>query len=87
MENITEITQQFLAIPIVGVAFSAAIQWLQNKYGVEGNKTRAIAIAGSVVLGGIVYALSSLPIWLPIVGILMSASTMYAMVFAGKRKQ
>ena len=74
--------QQFLAIGIVGVAFSIAIQWLQSKFGVGGNKTKAIAIVGSVVLGGLVWFLSGTAIWASILGVLAAASTMYAMFFS-----
>lgn len=75
--------QQFLAIGIVGAALSAAIQWLQAKYGVEGGTTRTIAILGSVVLGGLVWVLSGTAIWQSILGVLAAASTVYAMFFSG----
>jgi len=77
--------QAFLSIGIVGAALSWFTQWLQDKYGVEGSQTKAIAIVGSILLGGIVWFLSSMPIWQSIIGVLASASTVYAMVFAGKR--
>ena len=87
METLTQLTQELLSIPIIGVALSLTIQWLQNKYGVEGNQTKAMAIGGSIVLGGLIYATSSIPsVWIPMIGILTTASTVYAMVFAGKRK-
>ncbi len=75
--------QQFLAIGIVGAALSAAIQWLQAKYGVGGGKTRAIAIIGSIVLGGGVWYLSGTAMWASILGVLAAASTVYAMFFSG----
>jgi len=78
--------QAFLSIAIVGAALSAGIQWLQNKYGVEGSQTKAIAIGGSIVLGGIIWVLSSMEIWQTILGVLAAASTVYAMYFQGSRK-
>lgn len=80
------IVEQFLSISIVGSVLSLFIQWLQNKYGVEGSQTKAIAIFGSIVLGGLVYFLSALPIWTSILGVLAAASTVYAMFFSGNRK-
>jgi hypothetical protein len=78
--------QAFLSIGIVGAALSWFTQWLQDKFGVEGSQTKAIAIAGSIILGGVVWYLSGLAIWTTILGVLAAASTVYAMVFSGKRK-
>lgn len=83
--EINTVVQAFLSIGIVGAALSAGIQWLQNKYGVEGSQTKAIAIFGSIVLGGVIYFVSALPIWSTILGVLAAASTVYAMFFAGSR--
>lgn len=84
--EIDTLVQNFLSIGIVGAALSWGIQALQNKFGVEGSQTKAIAIGGSVVLGGLVYFVSSLPVWTTILGVLAAASTVYAMVFSGNRK-
>lgn len=84
--EINAIVQNFLSIGIVGAALSFFVQWLQNRYGVEGAQTKAIAIGGSVILGGLVYVLSGLPVWSTILGVLAAASTVYAMVFSGNRK-
>lgn len=80
-----ELVQSFLSIGIVGAALSYGTQWLQEKYGVEGKETRIIAIAGSVFLGGAVWFLQGTEIWASILGVLASASTVYAMIFSGKR--
>lgn len=74
----------FLSIGIVGAALSYATQWLQDKYGVEGNQTRVIAIGGSVVLGAAVWFLQGTEIWASILGVLAAASTVYAFVFKGR---
>ena len=78
--------EAFLSIGIVGVALSAGIQWLQAKYGVEGAQTRAIAIVGSIVLGGFVWFFQGTEMWASMLGVLASASTVYAMLFSGARK-
>lgn len=82
MEN--ELVMSFLSIGIVGAALSYATQWLQDKYGVEGNETKIIAIVGSIVLGAIVWFLQGTAVWASILGVLAAASTVYAFVFKGK---
>lgn len=82
MEN--ELLQSFLSIGIVGAALSMGVQWLQNKYGVEGSQTKLIAIAGSIVLGGAVWFLQGTEVWASILGVLSAASTVYAMFYSKK---
>lgn len=81
----TELVTQFLSIGIVGAALSYLTQYLQEKFGVEGNETRIIAIVGSVLLGAVVWFLQGTEVWASILGVLASASTVYAFVFSGKR--
>jgi hypothetical protein len=81
----TAAVEAFLSISIVGAALSWAIQWMQDHWGVEGAQTKAISIVGSVVLGGFVWFLQDTAIWASILGVLAAASTVYAMVFSGKR--
>lgn len=82
MEN--ALVESFLSIGIVGAALSYGIQWLQDKYGVEGNETRIISIVGSIVLGAAVWFLQGTEVWAAILGVLGAASTVYAFVFKGK---
>lgn len=82
----TSIVESFMSIGIVGVALSFGIQWAQNKWGVEGAQTKAMAIAFSVILGGGVWFFQGTAIWASMLGVLASASTVYAMLFAGVRK-
>jgi len=82
MEN--ELVQSFLSIGIVGAALSFGVQWLQDKYGVDGTETKIIAIVGSVVLGAAVWFLQGTEVWASIIGVLAAASTVYAMYFSGK---
>lgn len=77
--------QAFLSIGIVGAALSFGIQWMQDKFGVGGSATKAISIVGSVILGGFVWFLQGTEMWASILGVLAAASTVYAMVFSGKR--
>lgn len=83
----TEAVMQLLSIGIVGTALSMGIQWLQNKYGVEGGTTRLVSVLGSIALGAAIWFLQGTAIWASIIGVLAAASTVYAMVFSGQRKQ
>lgn len=85
MENVA--VETFLSIGIVGAALSWGIQWIQDRWGVEGAQTKAISIVGSVVLGGLVWFLQGTAVWASILGVLASASTVYALVFSGKRSR
>ena len=78
--------QAFLSIGIVGAAMSYGIQMLQDKFGVEGSQTKAISIVGSIVLGGAIWFLQGTEVWASILGVLAAASTAYALLFSGKRK-
>lgn len=75
-----------MSIGIVGAVLSLGIQWLQAKYGVEGAQTKAIAVVSSVVLGGFVWFFQGTEMWASMLGVLASASTVYAMLFSGARK-
>jgi hypothetical protein len=81
----TSITE-FMSIGIVGTFLSIVIQYVQNKWGVEGAQTKAIAVAFSVILGGIVWFLQGTALWASIIGVLAAASTVYALIFSGVRK-
>ena len=80
----SELVESFLSIGIVGAALSYGVQWLQDKYGVDGNETRIISIAGSIVFGAAVWFLQGTAVWASILGVLAAASTVYAMYFKGK---
>lgn len=81
-----ELLNEFLSIGIVGTMLSLGIQWVQDRYGYEGNTTKAIAVVGSIVLGGFVVVLGSTPYWASVVGVLAAASLVYSFVFSGVRK-
>lgn len=84
MESVA--VEAFLSIGIVGALLSFGIQWMQNKWGVEGSETKAIAIVASIVLGGFVWLFQGTEMWASMLGVLASASTVYAMLFSGARK-
>lgn len=77
--------QEILSYAIVGAGLSSLIQYIQVKYGAEGNTTKLMSIGASVVLGAIVWALAGTTLWTSILGILAAANTMYALVFSGAR--
>lgn len=74
----------FLMIGIVGVAVSFLVEFIQNQYGTNSAKTRGISIGLAVLLGGIYTILKDTVWWTTILGVLGSASTVFAMFFSGK---
>jgi hypothetical protein len=74
----------FLGIAIVGAALSLVIEWMQEKYGMDAKKTRALSIVLSFVVGGFYWLLSNTEIWQSILGVLAAASTVYALFFNSK---
>lgn len=85
MEN--ESLMALLEIGIVGSLLSLAIQAIQDKFGAQGNVTKLIAITGSIALGTLYWFLAGTEIWTAVLGVLGAASTVYAFVFSGKRKE
>lgn len=73
--------EQLLSIGIVGALLSVALEWLKAKYAMDSKEARIITIVGAVVLGTIVWALQmNAVLWQTIIGILATASTVYAIV-------
>ncbi len=70
--------ETFLQIGIVGTALSFLIQWIKIKFGTDSMKTKGITILLSVFLGAVIYFLAGTTIWLAIVGVLTTASTVFA---------
>lgn len=78
---------EFLAIGIVGAALSLLVEWLQAKYGTSSKETRAIVLGGAIMLGAAVWALSlNTVLYEAVLGVLASASTVYAMFFSDKHR-
>ena len=70
--------QDFLSIAVVGSALAMAIQFIKGKYGLDSAKTKALTLGLAVLLGGSYYFLSQTPWWQTILGVLASASTVWA---------
>lgn len=76
---------ELLGIGIVGAALSFVIEGIQMKFGIGSGKTKALSIVLSVVVGGGYYLVRETSWWLPMVGVLASASTVYALFFSGNK--
>jgi hypothetical protein len=68
-----------VAIPIIGALLSLFFQLVKDKFGSNsfGNKMAIIAL--SILIGAIYYLFRETPIFITIVGILGTASTVYAL--------
>lgn len=66
----------FLSIGIVGAFLSIAFQQFKSVYGI---KAKIWMVVLSIVVGSIYYFLSQTIWWESIVGVLVSASTVYAL--------
>lgn len=77
--------QEFIAIGVVGAALSLFVEWVQARFGTDSRGTQLIAILGSVALGLIVWSITQTPYYQSILGVLASASTVYAMFFSSKK--
>lgn len=75
---------ELLSIGIVGVVVSLAVEWIQRKYGTGSTTTKALSILISVLVGGAYFLIRNTAWWIPMLGILGSASTVYALFFSGK---
>lgn len=73
--------EQLLSIGIVGAVLSVAMEWVKAKYTMDSKEARIITIVGAVVLGTGVWALqSNVVLWQSVIGVLGSASTVYAII-------
>jgi hypothetical protein len=68
----------FVAISIVGVGLSLAIDWLKNKYGNSGRGLKAIVFLLAILLGGIYIWLRETPAFPTVLTVLGAASMFYA---------
>ena len=80
-------TIQFLQIAIVGVVTSGIVQLIKNKFGTSSNGTKALVIGLSLVFGiGIYFLQQNVELYQAVLGILATASTVYAFVVKGLTK-
>lgn len=77
---------EFLSIGIVGAFLSLGVEYLQARFGASSKEAKGIAIIGSVLLGSAMWYLSSTPYLASVLGVLASASTMYAMFFSSVKR-
>lgn len=79
--EINTLVENFLAIGIVGAGLSVIVEFIKAKFGgLEKNKSKAIVIVGSLLLGGLVYVLAQTPYWINVAGVLGAASVVYGFV-------
>jgi hypothetical protein len=76
----------FLAIGIVGVFLSLAIQIIKKVFGTSNSKTKVLTIILAVAVGSFYYFLKDTIYWQTIIGVLASASTVYALFFNNIKK-
>ena len=76
----TMLLADFLAIGIVGAVLSIAIQGIKAKLKLNGAGARLITIGLSCLVGAVYYFLRDTVIWVNVIGVLTSASTVYALL-------
>lgn len=69
----------FLAIGIVGATLSLAIQYFKNKWGVEAWLTRGLTVFLALGIGAGYWVIRDTAYFPTVVGILTSASTVWAL--------
>lgn len=72
--------QDLLQIGIVGAALSGVVQLLKAKLGTDSLKTKLLTVGLAVVTGGTYWLLRDTDLLKTIVGVLVSASTVYALL-------
>ena len=70
--------ENFLHIAIVGVALSGTIQYIKTRFGTTGIGTKFITLGLALIVGTGVYLLQDTSYWETIIGVLGSASVVYA---------
>lgn len=68
----------FGEIILVGVIASAIVEGIKKLFGTTGLKNKFASVATAIVLGGCYYFLKDTNIWVTILGILATSSTVYA---------
>ena len=84
--EVTAAVEALMSFAVVGAAVSALIQWMQVKFGPEGNETKVLAIVFSLIAGIVVWLLFETAYWTSVLGVFAAANTVYAMFFSGVRK-
>jgi hypothetical protein len=72
-----EIIQVLSQSALVGAALSLLMQFIKNKFGLDSNKSKLIILVVCLVGASAFYLLKSTPYWMPLLGILGTASALY----------
>ena len=72
--------QDLLQIGVVGAALSGLVQVLKAKLGTDSLKTKLLTVGLAVLVGGAYWLLRDTNLWKTILGVLASASTVYALL-------
>lgn len=67
-----------LEIAIVGAILSGIVQWAKKKWGTEGLQTKILTVVLALIVGALVFFFEGTTYWQAVIGILASASTVYA---------
>jgi len=68
----------FVAIGVVGVGLSLAVEWLKAKYGTNGRALKAIVLLLSILIGGLYVWLRQTPYFETTLVVLGASSAFYA---------
>ncbi len=77
----------FLEIIIVGAVLSFVLEWIQKTFKTKGGLMKFYTILFALIVGSIYYFLKETIYWQTILGVLGSASTVYAFLFANKKTE
>lgn len=78
-------TNDFSSIALVGTIVSTLVEFISRTLKVRGNSAKILTIGLSILLGAGVVYLQSTSFWPTILGVLASASTVYALFFNSKK--
>ena len=70
---------QFLQIGVVGVFLSIVMEFIKARFSPDSDMTRLMVVLLSVALGAGYWFLKDTSLWLPIVGILTTSTTVYSL--------
>ena len=73
-----ESVQTLISIPIIGVIISVLMEWIKSA-GTKPLTNKVLVVLFSLIGGLGIYLLSGTSMWVPFIGILGSASTIYAL--------
>jgi len=70
--------QEFLSIGVIGATLAVVIQFIKTRFGLDSITTKLVTLGLAIVLGAVYFFLSQTEIWQTILGVLASASTVWA---------